>query len=144
MPAADIASYDWSGRQIKRHRVELRRALGYRECSVAEADKLIDWLTRHVARSERHPDRVRDQLLARCRAERIEPPEKTRIERIVRSALHQAEAMQFAQVVSRLETETVVRLDALIAGDDDADELEQSATDVLGMIKTDPGRVSLD
>ncbi len=30
VPAADISSYDWSARQIKRHRVEIRRALGHR------------------------------------------------------------------------------------------------------------------
>lgn len=55
VPAPEIAAYDWSGRQIKRHRVEIRRSVGYRECSVAEAEKLTDWLARHVACSERAP-----------------------------------------------------------------------------------------
>ena len=40
VPATQIGSYDWSGRQIKRHRMEIRRALGFRECSVAEAQTL--------------------------------------------------------------------------------------------------------
>lgn len=44
--AADFASYDWSGRQIKRHRVEIRQALGFRECSVAAAEKLTGWRRR--------------------------------------------------------------------------------------------------
>ncbi len=103
--------------------MEIRRALGFRECSVSEAEKLTDWLARHVARSERRPDRVRDELLARCRAERIEPPERTRIERIVRSALHQAEEMLFSLVVSRLTTDALAPLEALVAvGDDGLDE----------------------
>lgn len=48
--------------------------LGFRVCSVADADKLADWLTGHVAHAERNPDRVREELVRRCRAERIEPP----------------------------------------------------------------------
>jgi hypothetical protein len=39
--ATDVAFYDWSGRTIKAHRVEIRRALGFRECGVADADKLF-------------------------------------------------------------------------------------------------------
>lgn len=50
------------------------------------------------------------------RAERIEPPEKARIERVVRSALHQAEETLSAKVVSRLGADAVVRLEALTAG----------------------------
>lgn len=84
-------------------------------CSVSEAEKLTDWLARNVARSERRPDRVRNELLVRCRAERIEPPERTRVERVVRSALHKAEETLFAQVTSRLSTDTMVRLEALVA-----------------------------
>jgi len=34
---------------------------------------------------------VRDELLVRCRTERIEPPAAGRIDRIVRTASHQAE-----------------------------------------------------
>ena len=44
-----------------------------------------------VCQAERRTDRVRDDLLARCRAERIEPPSAGRCDRIVRCALHQAE-----------------------------------------------------
>ncbi len=33
VPAADIGFYDWDGRQVKRHRAEIRRVTGFRECS---------------------------------------------------------------------------------------------------------------
>jgi hypothetical protein len=46
----------------------------FRECSVADADKLIDWLAVNVAHAERQSDRVREELLKQCRAEQIEPP----------------------------------------------------------------------
>lgn len=41
--ASDLGFYNWSGRPIKAHRAEVRRALGFRECSVEDADKLTDW-----------------------------------------------------------------------------------------------------
>ena len=74
VPAADIAFYDWDGRQIKAHRRELRETLGWRPCSVADAEKLTDWLAEHVCTGERRANQVRLELLTRCRREQIEPP----------------------------------------------------------------------
>jgi len=48
-------------------------------CSVADVGKLTDWLTGHVAYAEWNPDRVREELLQRCRAEKIELPAAGRI-----------------------------------------------------------------
>ncbi|MEU4249940.1 hypothetical protein AB0F15_21275 [Amycolatopsis sp. NPDC026612] len=45
---------------------------------------------------------MRDEVLVRCRAERIEPPAAGRVDRIVRSALHQAERALTARIVARL------------------------------------------
>lgn len=102
VPAAELAFYDWSGRTIKAHRVQIRRALGFRECSVADADKLTEWLVANVTQVERNPERVREELLARGRAERIEPPTGGRIDRIVRSGLHRGEELLFARVAAGL------------------------------------------
>ena len=81
-----------SGRAGRRsfNRSQVRRQLGFRECSVDDAEKLAAWLTVEVCELERQHDRVREQLLVRCRAERIEPPAAGRVDRIVRSALRQA------------------------------------------------------
>ena len=54
-------------------------------CTVVDAEKLTAWLAGEVCEQERQPDRVREELLARCRAERIEPPATGRGERIMRS-----------------------------------------------------------
>jgi hypothetical protein len=90
--------------------VELRRVLGFRECSVADAEKLTFWLAGSVAHAERRVEQVRLELLAYCHAKRIEPPERTRVERIVASALRQAEEALFAQVAGRLGAPVVTRL----------------------------------
>jgi hypothetical protein len=74
VPAADIGLYDWDGRQVKRHRAEIRRVTGFRECSVADAENLTAWLAGHVCCKEQRADRVREELLGQCRWEKIEPP----------------------------------------------------------------------
>jgi hypothetical protein len=62
-----------------------------------------------VCEAERRPEFVRDELLVRCRAERIEPPVAGRIDRVVRSALHQAEQTLIARVAARLPVDVADR-----------------------------------
>jgi hypothetical protein len=108
-PASTLGLYEWSGRTIERHRREIRDHLGFRECSVADADKLTEWLAVNVAHAERQQDRVREEPLRQCRAERIEPPSPGQVTRIVRSALHNAEQTWFARIAARLHIETRAR-----------------------------------
>jgi hypothetical protein len=63
-------------------------------------------------------------LLARCRARQIEPPSAGRCDRIIRSALHQAEQALTARVTARLGPDASTRLAALAAAADDADGAE--------------------
>jgi hypothetical protein len=139
--ATEIAFYEWSGRTIEFHRAQIRKALGFRECSVADAEALVEWLVTNVTHSERSGERVREQLMARCRDERIEPPTSGRIDRIIRSALSRGEDLLFAQVSGRLSVEVRSRMLALIAaGDDD----EAGDPSVLASIRSDVGNVSLN
>jgi len=75
-------------------------ASGFQECSVADAEKITAWLVAEIACKERAVDLVREALLTECRRQRIEPPTDGRIERMVRSAVHQAEATLCARVHS--------------------------------------------
>jgi hypothetical protein len=138
VPASDMGFYEWSGRTIEYHRSQVREHLGFRECSVAEADKLTDWLAAHVASAERDPDRVREELARRCRAERIEPPTPARVTRIVRSALHTAEETWFTVIASRAGVEASARVITLV--DDDVDDDGDGEKDsVLALVKSVPG-----
>ena len=94
-----------------------------------------------VCLTERRADRVREELLARCRAEQIEPPSAGRCDRIIRSALYQAGQALTARVTGRLGPDASTRLAALAAVDDDADGAEPPA---LALIKSVPGNVSLE
>lgn len=48
--------YEWTGRTIEYHRPQIRGHLGFRECSVADPDKLTAWLAEHVACKQRRPE----------------------------------------------------------------------------------------
>lgn len=89
--AGELESYDFASRTAQRHRTEIRAYTGFRECSVADAETLTGWLAEHVASIERREPRVREELLARCRAQLIEPPTPDRVSAITRLALYRAE-----------------------------------------------------
>jgi hypothetical protein len=143
VPASDLGFYEWSGSTIEYHRGQIRRHLGSRECTAEDAGKLTAWLAASVCQAERRGDRVREELLARCRAGHIEPPSAGRCDRIIRSALHQAEQALTARVTGRLGPDASERLAALAAAADDDDPVgaEPSA---LALIKSVPGNVSLE
>jgi len=60
-------SYDWQGRSVKAHRVQIRKRFNFRECSLGDQDKLIAWLAAEVCPIEQRSDQLRDALVARCR-----------------------------------------------------------------------------
>ena len=133
--------YEWSGSTFDYHRAQIRSHLGFRTATVGDQEKLTGWLARSVAGSERRPDRVREELLARFRADRIEPPTAGRLQRMVRSALRTAERDWSVRIAGRLDDAAAERLFDLIAAEDAAGP--DSGTR-LGLIKSTPGAVSLE
>ncbi|MFF4579981.1 DUF4158 domain-containing protein [Streptomyces sp. NPDC001389] len=122
VPASELETYEWTGRTVEYHRAQIRSHLGFRECSVADADKPMAWLAEHVACKERRPEQVRVELLARCRTDSIEPPTLGRCDRIVAAALRAAAEMLTARISARLTVESTKRLVALVAGADQEDD----------------------
>ena len=101
------------------------------------------WLASEVAVVERSSAVVTAELGARCRADRIELPTPGRVERIVRSALAQAERQLTAEVAGSLSGEVRDRLEKLIA-DHHPVENGEDHLEVLALVKSSPGNVSLD
>jgi Domain of unknown function (DUF4158) len=143
VPTSDLGFYEWAGSTIEYHRAQIRRHLGFRECTAEDAGKLTGWLAASVCQAERRPDRVREELLAQCRAGQIEPPSAGRCDRIIRSALHQAEQALTARVTARLGPDASARLAALAAAADD-DEGDGAEPSALALIRSVPGNVSLE
>jgi hypothetical protein len=144
--AAEIAAYDFQGRQIKNHRREIRNHTGYRICSVADAEALAGWLATHIAQDERRVEHVRVLLLGHCKEERIEPPTPERVARIVESGIHQADAMLVATVVARLKRRHITGIEALLNASADinaeaitAEAEPEPVEDALSAVKASPG-----
>lgn len=126
VPASDLGFYEWGGRTIKAHRADIRRYFGFRECSVADADKAAEWLAANVCEKERQADRVREELLAYLKREQVEPPARDRIRRIIGTALRQAEQALTTRIASRVPAEAAARMRALIARTADPDDQDDA------------------
>jgi TnpA family transposase len=159
VPADEFAAYEWSGSTFGYHKKQIRDHLGFKECSVAIADKLTEWLAVNVAHAERDPQTVREELLKKLREECVEPPTPGRLDELVTAALHAAERTWFATVPARLTDEGRARVLALVGwqGDpsspadpepgpvDATDETEDDPREsVLALIRSMPGNVSLE
>jgi Domain of unknown function (DUF4158) len=135
---AELRGYDWSGRSAERHHGQIRRLFGFRRFSEDDEVKLAGWLADEVAAVELADERLREALLARCRAERIEPP--ARVNRILGAARATVAERFTATTASRLSPPTVLGLERL------AGITGEGPDPVAGMwlaeLKADPGRVS--
>jgi len=112
--AAEWLQYEWQGRSIEYHRAQIRSFLGFREASVEDGEALAAWLSEHVLNQDRQMDRLKATLMERCRSLHIEPPTQDRIDRLVRSAIHQHEERFCEALLTRLPVGTQARLDALL------------------------------
>jgi len=109
---------------------------------VADEDRLAAWLAAEVCPVELREEALREAVAARCRAERIEPPGASRLNRVIGAGRAAAERDLCGRTVTRLPTSTAERLEALVTvgvADDAA-----GGEGALAELKADPGQVSLD
>lgn len=105
--------YDWVGKTSRRHRAKIREFFGFREVAADDMRKLSDWLiTKHIVGSANH-QRVKDTAYQRLKELKIEPPERTRLDRLVRSATKKHESKVFEDIVAAIPKRVRKRLEAL-------------------------------
>ncbi|QES17722.1 Tn3 family transposase [Streptomyces venezuelae] len=136
VPAAELATYDLAG--AKRHRKQIRKALQFRPATLDDEERLTEWLAGEVCPVELVEDRQREALLVECRARKIEPPGRTRIEKVLVAARNRWEKVFCARTIERLGDVGVGRLLALVAEDN------EDGAGLLALLKRDPGAVGLD
>ena len=146
VPAGEWVQYDWDSRAAKYHRGQIRSQLGFREATVEDGEALGIWLDEHVLHQDRQMERLRDSLLERCRALRIEPPTLDRLDRLIRSAIHQHEERFCSALWARLSAETQTQLDALLLPAESFNDPVglESGRALLQELRSDPGRASLE
>lgn len=54
VPPELYLQYDWQGRTIKYHRMQIRKLHSFREATIEDADALAQWLCEHVLPQERN------------------------------------------------------------------------------------------
>ncbi len=116
-------SYDWQGRSVKAHRVQIRKRFNFRECSLGDQDKLIAWLAAEVCPIEQRSDQLRDALVARCRLDQLVPPTSGQLDRIATSGMATFEQTFCSQTVLRLTTASQGMLEAMTSTADRVDLL---------------------
>ncbi|MFD0297323.1 Tn3 family transposase [Streptomyces sp. NPDC127118] len=116
----------------------MREALGFRPATLADEEALTRWLAAEVCPVELVEDRQRDALLVEYRARKIEPPGRTRVEKILVAARGRWEAAFCARVIECLGKAGTARMLSLAAEDN------ETGTTLLAALKRDPGAVGLD
>jgi Domain of unknown function (DUF4158) len=85
VPPAQLTRYGFTGRTIEYHRAQIRADRGFREANGDDERRMVDWLAGELCPVELDHGRLREDLLARFREERTEPPGVSRIDRILGS-----------------------------------------------------------
>jgi Tn3 transposase DDE domain/Domain of unknown function (DUF4158) len=149
MPTDTWAQYDWDSRTMERHRAQIRQHLDFREATVADGETLVTWLCAQILPTTRRPDQLKEAMMQRCRALRIEPPTPERLDRLIRSAIHREDTRVGTEMLHRLSATTQGQLEALLGPaeppasgpDGSAPPLERA---LLQELRADPGRATLD
>ena len=139
---AIYAEYNWRGRTIKFHRAAIRDFLEFREGTVADAEKIADWLVAEILPTETTLDGLTAAIYERYRILRIEPPTSRRVERLVRSAQRRYSEQFCTTIAAQLTSEARQKLDRLLErGVDDDGYLAGYSS--FARLKRDAGAVSL-
>jgi TnpA family transposase len=155
--ASAYLQYDWQGRTIKDHRAEIRRLLGFRESTVADAEQMQQWLIAEVLPQEHQQERLREQVYQWFKSQHMEPPTPDRVSRLIRSALRTFEQQLYDATLARLPEGTQAALEALLQAEivepaerqveaqaeDGQASVRAQAISPLQQLRMDPGRVGL-
>ncbi len=128
-----FGKYSWRGRTIERHRAQIRKAYGTRPPTEADEDRWAQWLGDEICPTETSRDRLAAAVRRRCRSEKVEPPARGQVERVVASGCRRFDDAFAATVAARLGPVTCGRLEDLL-----------SRPNVLAGLKSDPGPLGLD
>ena len=137
--------YEWQGRTIERHRQELREFFGFSESTIQNAQELQQWLIEKVLAYDCQESYLEAAVYQRLRSLKLEPPTKVQVERLIRAAVQTAEETFCATTFAQLSPNSLVKMDALLNTQEvlEDEQLQLKQSD-FNLLKTDPGRTSLE
>jgi len=131
--AGEFERYSWSSRTIEYHRAQIRQAFGTRTSTTEDVDRWASWMAVELCPVETRREQLVEALRRRCRSEKVEPPARGQIDRLVASAVRMHESAFASETVARLGPGACDRLAALL--DEDG---------LLADLRGDPGRLGLE
>ncbi|MEL7521790.1 MAG: DUF4158 domain-containing protein, partial [Cyanobacteria bacterium J06553_1] len=134
-------AYDWRGRAIKRHRVEIRKLYGFHRMRKDEFAPLRQWLIDEVLPYEGDGRRLKQSLYAELRTRKIEPPTYAQVERLLNSARRQFEIQFCDAIMQQLPISCRQRIDKLTGPQSDSWLLDPDEI-LLNQLKQEAGGVS--
>lgn len=126
VPVEKYADYDWQGRTIKYHRAQIRKFLNFREATVKDASNMVKWLKQEVLSVEQRIEFLEELVYKRFRELCIEPSTPGRIDRLIRTALHQYETHFCADLLSKLPSQALRQIDTFLDVEDSTDKATEA------------------
>jgi TnpA family transposase len=139
--AAPLAALsDLPPRTYERQRAEVRTFLGVRQATLTDYKRAQQGLLEHALPGAQSEAELSDTLRAWFRRQQLELPSDTQQQRILKSAVHQADTAFAAGVCVQLSRTTTQAIDTLlVAPAADGEDLPQ-----FSALKADPARPSLE
>jgi TnpA family transposase len=128
-----FSEYDFLGRSAKLHRTEIRKILGYRQSTNADAVRAEAWLSPRTL-SDGDTSDLEALLGQWFREQKIELPSTPRRRNIIAKAIEAGNTEIFRTLHARLSEETRAALR----------DLRDRSEDALSFLKSDAGRASLE
>jgi hypothetical protein len=146
VPPQQYFEYDWNGRTINHHHIQIRTFFGFRKATLQDVQDMADWLCQHILAYDHQIDHLHAVVYQQFRQLHIEPPTPTQIDRLIRSSIHTYEARFFSNILTKLKNENRSQMDMLLTDEDSTDLAASSDKDTskpkqpnFQELKTDPG-----
>lgn len=109
-----LDKHDWENRTSERFRQEIRKYFGYRQATIDDSERLIDWLIAHVLPDAPTIPQSCEKANQFFRENKLECFTPRELERYVWSASHQYERRVLSNVFSQLSMEAINLIDSLL------------------------------
>ncbi|SHK41876.1 DUF4158 domain-containing protein [Tepidibacter formicigenes] len=135
-----LYNYDWTGRSIQYHKAQIRDFFGFKLVTVNDTQEVTDWLIKHINHHNAEAEYLKTEAYKKFREMKIEPPTPERIDRIVKSVIHNYETQFFKETFSKIPKNSLSKIDILINNFISYDDSFLSFSE----LRSDPGRIGLE
>lgn len=133
--------YSTDNKTVKNQRAQIRDYTGFRECTVDDSKKITKWLRNNILPQGNTEEQIRLAVYKRFIELRLEPPERARIDRLVKSAIASHDKLVLQKIMDKIPKAAIPRLEALLINKDE----EPPDSEVLNMsdLREEPGKANV-